>query len=70
MNHSWRVQLLPAALRESERFRLVDKLSWHEADMIDQAKPVSRPWRRFLRFSVWGTIAICAGDRRVAWLDR
>ena len=26
--------------------------------MTDQAKPVSRPWRRFLRFSVRGMIVV------------
>ena len=26
--------------------------------MTDQAKPVSRPWRRFLRFSVRGMIVL------------
>ena len=29
-----------------------------EAGMTDQAKPVSRPWRRFLRFSVRGMIVL------------
>ena len=30
----------------------------HEATMPDQANPVSRPWRRFLRFSVRGMIVL------------
>ena len=30
----------------------------HQAHMTDQAKPASRPWRRFLRFSVRGLIVL------------
>jgi internalin A len=30
----------------------------HEPAMIDQSRPLSRPWRRFLRFSVRGLIVL------------
>jgi len=30
----------------------------HEPGMTDRAKPLSRPWRRFLRFSVRGLIVL------------
>ena len=38
--------------------------------MTDQAKPVSRPWRRFLRLQPAGDGCSGAGDRSWAWLGR
>ncbi len=42
-----------------------------DAGMTDQAKPVSRPWRRFLRFSVRGLIVLMlAMGAGLGWLVR